>query len=497
MTQAGTAAKEDRMTIQGTQQTGTDEPRLFISHKHSDRLIASTLSDFLRQRSAGQVRIFQSSDPKYEGPRIGRNLNQQLREALWQTDALILLYTTEDQDWHYCMYECGLATDRGAPASSIYVLQAGDDWPKVYTDTVRMNARALDDLRRFMRDFFRSPDFFARRQKPLNLRISEADCDQYAKDLHEELLKVLPPVPSTTEIWQAWPFLTIEMATPTIDAAFAAFAAQPARAPLPDAVYHSLLEGSTVSRYNSLIPPLFGRASLPETLPLKDLLADRPAAPGGEAWLRCCLGQVLRGAKRGIVSMNWSPLREPGDDKQYLPALCEVRNMPRRGVMAFDVHFIDVLGPQAMPASNRMLALDRIDWLDIDDPAVRALRLSQLRREMQQGSRLRRPILDAKRRPRFIIHKSLVDDFLVGALDDPSAHGAADHAALTLDHLLRAKESGVLASTTFCTVRPDDSIAEVERRMAAKPKCNDIFVTEDGTRDSPVLGWITNIDLAR
>jgi hypothetical protein len=373
-------------------------------------------------------------------------------------------------------------------------MQAGDEGPKVYTDTVRMDASKLDDLRRFMRDFFRSPDFFPRRQQPFNLDVSEETCDRYAKDLHAKLAEVLPNLKGKPEVWQVWPFLTVELASATIDGLYTA---QPAGATLTDAVYRSLLDGSTITRHGPLTPLLFGRASLPETLPLKDLLANRPDAPEGEAWLRCCLGQVLRGAKRGIVSMSWSPLQAPDGERQYLPALCEVRHTPMRGTMAFDIHFIDVLSRQAMPASNKMLPLGKIDWLDIDNPAVRELRLSQLRKEMQQGSRLRRPILDAQMRPRFVIHKSLVDDFLVGALNDPAAHGAADHAALTLDHLLKARESGTLASTSFCTVCPNDPVAEVERRMAVEAKCNDVFVTQDGTRDSPILGWITNMDLAR
>jgi hypothetical protein len=27
------------------------------------------------------------------------------------------------------------------------------------------------------------------------------------------------------------------------------------------------------------------------------------------------------------------------------------------------------------------------------------------------------------------------------------------------------------------------------------PGCRDIFITTDGSRDSPVLGWITNVGL--
>src|SRR4051812_22014114 len=111
---------------------GDRKPRLFISHKHADREIAATIAQFIQEKTSYKVQIHLSLEPKYDGPRIGRNLNEQLRTALWQTDALILVYTTEDQDWSYCMYECGLATDPASPTSSVYVLQAGEDGPKVF-----------------------------------------------------------------------------------------------------------------------------------------------------------------------------------------------------------------------------------------------------------------------------------------------------------------------------------------------------------------------------
>jgi hypothetical protein len=169
------------------------KPRLFISHKHGDKAIANVLAEFIREKTAFQLNMHLSSDPKYEGPRIGRNLNEQLRAALWRTDALILLYTTEDQDWSY---ECGVATDPAHPTSSIYVLQAGEDGPKVFMDTVRMNARKLDDLQRFVRDLLRGTDFFPHRQRAVQPNIPEDVCDRYAEELHQKLDRVLPSLES-------------------------------------------------------------------------------------------------------------------------------------------------------------------------------------------------------------------------------------------------------------------------------------------------------------
>ena len=61
---------------------GDDKPKLFISHKHTDSVIAKALADFISEKTAYNVEIHLSSNPEYDGPRIGRNLNQQLRDAL-------------------------------------------------------------------------------------------------------------------------------------------------------------------------------------------------------------------------------------------------------------------------------------------------------------------------------------------------------------------------------------------------------------------------------
>jgi hypothetical protein len=104
----------------------TDKPLLFISHKHVDHEVATALADFIKDHTGAQVRIHVSSNPDYQGPAAGRVINQALRETLWQTEALILVYTSADQDWSYCLWECGVATNRGRP-ENIIVLQCGDE----------------------------------------------------------------------------------------------------------------------------------------------------------------------------------------------------------------------------------------------------------------------------------------------------------------------------------------------------------------------------------
>src|SRR5262245_54449735 len=98
-----------------------DRPLLFISHKHADAAIAQVVASFIEDRSNGTVSVYLSSSPDFAGPKFGKNLNAQLRETLWQTRALILVYTSQDADWSYCMWECGVATHPQSPDTSIIV----------------------------------------------------------------------------------------------------------------------------------------------------------------------------------------------------------------------------------------------------------------------------------------------------------------------------------------------------------------------------------------
>jgi hypothetical protein len=45
---------------------------------------------------------------------------------------------------------------------------------------------------------------------------------------------------------------------------------------------------------------------------------------------------------------------------------------------------------------------------------------------------------------------------------------------------------------SFAVVGPDSSMAAAKAAMNEISGCQDVFVTESGTPDGPVLGWLTN-----
>ena len=104
---------------------------------------STVIRGFITEQTANRVRVFQSSDSgnAADTPLVGRPLNQQLANALWNANGVVLVYTTPDQDWGYCMWECGLATDPTSPHTSIFVLQCTECVPSLFEGQVRINAR--------------------------------------------------------------------------------------------------------------------------------------------------------------------------------------------------------------------------------------------------------------------------------------------------------------------------------------------------------------------
>jgi hypothetical protein len=131
----------NQQAVQARPESSTGKPLLFISHKTDDTKYAQAIAEFVQNISGGLVDVFVSSDPRFEGPRIGKGLNKDLSLALWRAGLVILVYTSEDKDWAWCMWECGVATDPDSPDTKVIVLQCSDAEPKVFQEYLRQGSR--------------------------------------------------------------------------------------------------------------------------------------------------------------------------------------------------------------------------------------------------------------------------------------------------------------------------------------------------------------------
>ncbi|MFN0124346.1 MAG: hypothetical protein ACKV2V_27925 [Blastocatellia bacterium] len=77
--------------------------RIFISHKMpTDTPLAQEIGAKLALYAGNQIRVTHAGKFRY-----GENWRERIQEELEQAHILILLYTDPDEDWGFCLYECG------------------------------------------------------------------------------------------------------------------------------------------------------------------------------------------------------------------------------------------------------------------------------------------------------------------------------------------------------------------------------------------------------
>lgn len=189
-----------------------DKPVLFISHRHDDRAIADALRRFIEARTGGRVRVFQSSSASAKSPKQGENLTEELRDALWHASVVVPIYTTRDQDWSYCMWECGVAQLPEPSSTKTVVLQCADQFPMVFADQVRVGVRNEQHIEKFVNDLLTEPDYFSRLGRAVtDFNAGTEPVHEAAHELYRALGDVLPASDDVGEEWASYPQLTMEL----------------------------------------------------------------------------------------------------------------------------------------------------------------------------------------------------------------------------------------------------------------------------------------------
>ncbi len=321
-------------------QTSSDDKKLiFISHKHIDSPIADVIRVFIEERSACQVKIFQSSSQWAEAPKAGRNLNNELMQALWETDVLILVYTIEDRDWSYCMWECGVASHPSSPETKIIVFQCGSSIPPLFTGQVNVNVRKLADIQNFTNDFMTSPDFFSGSIKPITgySPNSKAVIDA-ASNFFETLKPVLPPEKeSSLEEWPAYPFLQLELNLQKVDE----LTKNSENESLQNS-HEIVLNESVVSDSDKYCSQLFNAMQLSHGTSLKNLVRMwKTNFPESKSkWAETLCNQIIAGSMWNFPSPVWELMEGMGiGNVWFAPMVNRVRKIPSRQCMQFDIYF--------------------------------------------------------------------------------------------------------------------------------------------------------------
>jgi hypothetical protein len=101
-------------------------------------------------------------------------------------------------------------------------------------------------------------------------------------------------------------------------------------------------------------------------------------------------------------------------------------------------------------------------------------------------------ILDSEKAPKYMIHRSRIDNFNAS----PGKPKGTD----TLDDFIafeRGKNHEYGATHGFVVVSSQTLVADAKKQMDQCENCQDIFITEMGTVNEPLIGWISDGKLSQ
>src|SRR5262249_36964335 len=242
---------------------------------------------------------------------------------------------------------------------------------------------------------------------------------------------------------------------------------------------------------------IFGIAELSPATTLSGLAMRWAESVPGESleWVRDIERQIRRASRGEIPTIHWGYMREIGGSARYAPLLIRVRRIPGLRSLQFDVNLLPYNDLAATGVTARMLPITEIVCHHIDQMPLSSSKVRDLALRFKHQRRTRMPFIDDLHRVQMIVHRSMIDGYLASKVTEPDPE--IDIADITIaDMLEKEPQLKSLFETSFGFVGKEERLIEVKAIMA-NPNIQDVFVTETGKKDEPVLGWITNAMMAQ
>lgn len=139
-------------------------------------------------------------------------------------------------------------------------------------------------------------------------------------------------------------------------------------------------------------------------------------------------------------------------------------------------------------AKNVMINIDAVDKLILDKKESEVfLKKDIIKAILNKKNRNRLPVLDPKMKAKYMIHRSIIDRFIVESIDKDLKSDD-----LTLQDMLDDSEYKIMISDSFKTIKDTSNLLDAKNYIDDIEICLDIFVTKSGKADAVVIGWITN-----
>ena len=199
-------------------------------------------------------------------------------------------------------------------------------------------------------------------------------------------------------------------------------------------------------------------------------------ADGEARWFSALAEQVEAAIVGTLRPVKWAPY-ETTTGRADVPYVAASRRVGT-GV-EFDVYIVP-FAPRPIPVTDKMITVEQMYLKDAAEEPLDQILLMAVVQDMNERKVSRLPILD-ERRPHSIVHEATINKFMVQAMQTGRVED------LTLQDLLNEHADALEGS--YAEVPTDATIEEAMEAMAAKPGCQDVYVTRDGL----VVGWLPNV----
>lgn len=147
----------------------------------------------------------------------------------------------------------------------------------------------------------------------------------------------------------------------------------------------------------------------------------------------------------------------------------------------------------AQPVTTAMRNLPDIAYYSLaKDRDEKSVTLKDLKKFMAQKKVSRLPVLDAEKRPKYMVHDASFLKYLT--LPGKKEEDKLDDFLAEMKNQCKM-EFGL--NNGFVIVSEKTTLAEAGKKMNNIPFCRDVFVTKNGDPDEPITGWLSDSRLAK
>jgi hypothetical protein len=262
---------------------------------------------------------------------------------------VVLIYTRRDQDWSYCMWECGVAQLPEPSRTKTVVFQCADQFPMVFADQVRVGVKNEQDIERFATALLTDPEYFPKLGRAVtDFHASTEPVQEAAQELYRTLQDVLPTHDEVGEEWPPYPQLTMELTDEQMERIRKAEGSAEQRLVAARKV---VVEEALVTGGDGQIGRIFSARGFPRnsSMPgilMRDLISSWEAnSPTPTSrWVDGMCSQVLATAHDQFPRARWELMRgaDRTDWTWYGPMVRYIKKIPRRRSTEIDVVFCKV-----------------------------------------------------------------------------------------------------------------------------------------------------------